>query len=50
MIAHPQPQLVTPQEYLEREVQQPLKYEYINGEVIAMTGGTIQLFLTTILP
>jgi Uma2 family endonuclease len=41
MIAHPQPQLVTPQKYLEWEEQQPLKYEYINGEVIAMTGKTI---------
>jgi Uma2 family endonuclease len=41
MIAHPQPQLMTPQEYLEWEEQQPIKYEYINGQVFAMTGGTI---------
>lgn len=41
MIAHPQPQLMTPQEYLEWESQQPIKYEYINGQVFAMTGGTI---------
>jgi Uma2 family endonuclease len=41
MIAQPQPQLMTPQEYLEWEEQQPIKYEYINGEVFAMTGGTI---------
>lgn len=41
MIAQPHPQLMTPQEYLEAKKQQPLKYEYINGEVIAMTGGTI---------
>nr|RNJ65346.1 MAG: Uma2 family endonuclease [Leptolyngbya sp. IPPAS B-1204] len=41
MIAHPQPQFMTPQEYLDWEEQQPLKYEYINGEVLAMTGGTI---------
>jgi len=40
MIAHPQPLLIAPQEYLEWE-QQPLKYEYINGEVFAMTGGSI---------
>jgi len=47
MIAQPQHQLMTPQEYLEWEEQQPVKYEYINGEVFAMTGG---LSLTTILP
>jgi Uma2 family endonuclease len=41
MIAQPQHQLITPQEYLEWEEQQPVKYEYINGEVFAMTGGTI---------
>lgn len=41
MIAHPQPQLMTPQEYLEWEIKQPIKYEYINGEVLAMTGGTL---------
>lgn len=32
---------MSPQEYLEWEAQQPLKYEYFNGEVVAMTGGTI---------
>ncbi len=41
MIAHPQPQLMTPQEYLEWEEQQPIKYEYIDGQVLAMTGGTL---------
>jgi Uma2 family endonuclease len=41
MIANPKLQLMTPQEYLEWEEQQPLKYEYVNGEVFAMTGGTI---------
>jgi Uma2 family endonuclease len=43
MIAHaqPHPQLMTPQEYLGWEEQQPLKYEYINGQVFAMTGGTL---------
>lgn len=43
MIAHaqPYPQLMTPQEYLDWEEQQPQKYEYINGEVFAMTGGTL---------
>ena len=33
--------MMSPQEYLEWEAQQPLKYEYVNGEVFAMTGGTI---------
>ncbi len=41
MIAQPQHQLMTPQEYLEWEEQQPIKYEYINGKVFAMTGGTL---------
>src|SRR5919202_6732237 len=41
MIATPKPQPMTPQEYLEWEEQQPIKYEYINGEVFAMTGGTL---------
>jgi len=41
MIAQPQYQLMTPQEYLEWEEQQPIKYEYINGEVFAMTGGIL---------
>jgi Uma2 family endonuclease len=41
MIAYPQPQLMTPKEYLEWEEQQPIKYEYINGQVFAMTGGTL---------
>ncbi|MBP0011982.1 MAG: Uma2 family endonuclease [Roseofilum sp. SBFL] len=32
---------LTPQDYLEWEVQQPLRYEYFNGEVFAMAGGTL---------
>ena len=32
---------LTPQEYLEWEIQQPLRYEYFNGEVFAMAGGTL---------
>jgi len=35
------PQFFSPQEYLNWESQQPIKYEYINGQVFAMTGGTI---------
>ncbi|HBB33325.1 MAG TPA: hypothetical protein DDZ80_12845 [Cyanobacteria bacterium UBA8803] len=41
MIAQPQLQLMAPQEYLEWEELQPIKYEYVNGEVFAMTGGTL---------
>lgn len=32
---------MTVEEYLEWEAQQELRHEYINGEVIAMTGGTL---------
>ncbi len=41
MVAIPNYQYMTPQEYFDWEEQQPLKYEYINGEAFAMTGGTI---------
>jgi Uma2 family endonuclease len=41
MIADPRSSYLTPSEYLEWEEQQPLKYGYIDGEVYAMTGGTI---------
>ncbi|MEZ2231224.1 Uma2 family endonuclease [Microcoleus sp.] len=41
MIFQLQPQFMTPQEYLEWEEQQPIKYEYMNGEVFAMTGGIL---------
>ncbi len=40
MIANPQFQYMTPQEYLEWEKNQELRYEYIDGEVFAITGGT----------
>jgi Uma2 family endonuclease len=30
---------LTPAEYLEWEEQQELRYEYIDGEISAMTGG-----------
>jgi len=35
------PQDLFSRPYLEWEEQQPIKYDYINGEVYAMTGGTI---------
>ena len=41
MIVNPDRKFMTPQEYLDWEEQQPIKYEYINGEVFAMTGGTL---------
>ena len=41
MIANPKFFYMNPEEYLEWEEKQPIKYEYINGEVFAMTGGTI---------
>ena len=36
----PSPKM-TAAEYLEWEPQQELRYEYIDGEIVAMTGGTI---------
>ncbi|NEP80063.1 MAG: Uma2 family endonuclease [Okeania sp. SIO3B3] len=41
MVAVPKPTQMTPQEYLDWEEKQPIKYEYMNGRVFAMTGGTI---------
>jgi len=41
MIATPERQYMSPQDYLEWEERQDIKYEYVNGEVFAMTGGTI---------
>jgi len=41
MTANPNFVSMTPQEYLVWEEAQTLRYEYLNGEVIAMTGGTI---------
>ena len=34
-------QKMTPEEYLEWEAKQELRYEYIDGEILAMTGGTL---------
>jgi Uma2 family endonuclease len=41
MVAIPDRSYMSPEEFLEWEEQQDIKYEYINGEVFAMTGGTI---------
>lgn len=41
MVAVPERQYLNPQDYLDWEEKQSTKYEYIDGEVFAMTGGTI---------
>ncbi|MEA5512139.1 Uma2 family endonuclease [Crocosphaera sp. UHCC 0190] len=41
MVAAKEHYYMTPEEYLEWEEKQPLKYEYMDGEVYAMTGGTL---------
>lgn len=40
MIASPKRQQMTASEYLAWESQQALRYEYCNGDVLAMAGGT----------
>ena len=54
MIANVTTQWMPPDAYLAWEAEQPVKHEYINGQVYAMTGGTlphndIAVNLTTIL-
>ncbi|MEA5467684.1 Uma2 family endonuclease [Spirulina sp. 06S082] len=34
------PPTITPQEYLDREINSENRHEYINGEIVPMTGGT----------
>lgn len=41
MIATPNPPKMTAAEYLDWEPQQELRHEFVDGLVIAMTGGTI---------
>jgi Uma2 family endonuclease len=41
MVATPKLHRLTPQEYFEWEAQQDLRYEYFDGEVFAMTGGSL---------
>lgn len=41
MIAQPKFNYMTAQEYLDWEATQELRHDYIDGEVFAMTGGTI---------
>ncbi|NEP51957.1 MAG: Uma2 family endonuclease, partial [Moorea sp. SIO3C2] len=40
MIANPQLYRMTPEQYLEWEPTQEIRYEYSDGEVFAMTGGS----------
>ena len=40
MISQPQyPERMTTEEYLGWEATQELRHEYIDGEIVAMTGG-----------
>jgi Uma2 family endonuclease len=41
MIANRQSQFMSPEEYLEWEQYQEVRHEYLDGEVIAMTGGSL---------
>ncbi|MBD2137346.1 Uma2 family endonuclease [Anabaena sp. FACHB-1237] len=41
MVAVPNRNYMSPQEFLKWEELQEIKYEYFNGEAYAMTGGTI---------
>lgn len=41
MIATAELHRLTPEEYFEWEAQQELRYEYFDGEVFAMTGGSL---------
>jgi Uma2 family endonuclease len=41
MIATPQPASMSVEAYLDWEPQQETRYEYVHGEILAMTGGTI---------
>ncbi len=40
-IASPTPPKMTIEEYLAWEAHQELRHEYVNGDIFAMTGGTI---------
>lgn len=41
MIAVPNNPKISVDEYFEWEAKQEVRYEYINGDVFAMAGGTI---------
>jgi Uma2 family endonuclease len=52
MIALSDNQKLSPNEYFEWEAQQEIRYEYINGDVFAMAGGTIahSMVATNLIP
>lgn len=41
MIAVPNNPRISPEEYFEWEARQEIRYEYINGDVFEMAGGTV---------
>jgi Uma2 family endonuclease len=41
MVASVDRLFMSPTEYLAWEEEQPFRHEYLNGEVFAMTGGTL---------
>ncbi|MDA0673033.1 MAG: Uma2 family endonuclease, partial [Cyanobacteria bacterium] len=41
MVATPQPQRMTVATYLEWELRQDMRYEFVHGDVLAMTGGSL---------
>lgn len=41
MIANPQSNYMSPQDYLDWEATQEIKHAYVDGDVFAMTGGTV---------
>jgi len=41
MIASPDPQSMNVEAYLAWEPRQEMRYEFVNGTVYAMTGGTV---------
>jgi Uma2 family endonuclease len=41
MVAHPEPAIMTVEEYLALEQTSQVKHEYSHGHVYAMSGGTV---------
>jgi Uma2 family endonuclease len=42
MVAHAKQNFITPEEYLRREVKSDNKHEYVDGVIVAMSGGTVE--------